>query len=74
MTGAGAGHLEVKVNGEARLVAAGATVEDVLLLLSTPRSGIAVALNGEIVHRGEWAGSVLAAGDRVEILTAAQGG
>jgi sulfur carrier protein len=38
------------------------------------RIGIAVAVNGEVVPRSEWAGHALRDGDRVEILTAAQGG
>jgi thiamine biosynthesis protein ThiS len=38
------------------------------------RGGIAVAVNGEVVPRSAWAGHALRDGDRVEILTAAQGG
>jgi sulfur carrier protein len=38
------------------------------------RVGIAVAVNGEVVPRSAWAGHALRDGDRVEILTAAQGG
>jgi sulfur carrier protein len=36
--------------------------------------GIAVALNGEVVPRSAWDATGLEAGDRVEVLTAAQGG
>jgi sulfur carrier protein len=38
------------------------------------RAGIAVAVNGEVVPRSAWADHALRDGDRVEILTAAQGG
>ena len=38
------------------------------------RVGVAVAVNGEVVPRSEWSGHALRDGDRVEILTAAQGG
>lgn len=38
------------------------------------RAGIAVAVNGELVTRASWAEHALDDGDRVEILTAHQGG
>jgi sulfur carrier protein len=63
----------VTVNGERREVAAGATVEDVLVLLSAARVGVAVAVNGDVLHRAEWIRAV-AEGDCVEVLTAAAGG
>jgi sulfur carrier protein len=36
--------------------------------------GIAVAVNGEVVPRSAWDATDLQPGDRVEVLTAAQGG
>ena len=36
--------------------------------------GIAVARNGTVVRRADWAATVLAYGDRIEVLTATQGG
>ncbi|MBD8078306.1 sulfur carrier protein ThiS [Cellulosimicrobium arenosum] len=36
--------------------------------------GVAVAINDAVVPRGTWADTVVAPGDRVEILTAVQGG
>jgi sulfur carrier protein len=36
--------------------------------------GIAVAVNGEVVPRSAWDDTGLEPGDRVEVLTAAQGG
>ncbi|WP_417233476.1 sulfur carrier protein ThiS [Arthrobacter sp.] len=36
--------------------------------------GVAVAVNGEVVPRSAWAGTPLAAGDHVELLSAVQGG
>jgi sulfur carrier protein len=36
--------------------------------------GIAVALNGAVVPRARWAAAILAAGDRVEVIRAMQGG
>ncbi|MEL7975618.1 sulfur carrier protein ThiS [Isoptericola sp. F-RaC21] len=37
-------------------------------------AGIAVAVNDAVVPRGLWAGTRIAPGDRVEIVTAVQGG
>jgi sulfur carrier protein len=43
-------------------------------LVGIERRGVAVAVNGEVVPRSEWPASSLAAGARVEIVTAAAGG
>lgn len=60
----------VIVNGEAQEVAAGCTVGT----LAPNQRGVAVAVNREIVPRSRWGQALLAEGDRVEILEAAQGG
>nr|WP_239679507.1 sulfur carrier protein ThiS [Natronosporangium hydrolyticum] len=36
--------------------------------------GVAVALNGEVLPRAAWESTSLGDGDRVEVLTATQGG
>lgn len=41
--------------------------------IETPQ-GIAIALNGRVVRRRDWAATRLAEGDRVEIVRAMQGG
>ena len=55
----------------------GATVSDVLremnLSPAKPR-GIAVAVNDEVVPKANWGGAMLEDGDRVEVITARQGG
>jgi sulfur carrier protein len=38
------------------------------------RAGIAVARNGEVVRRADWASTTVSAGDRIEVVTARQGG
>ena len=60
----------VVVNGEARNVPANCTVGT----LAPNQRGFAVAVNREIVPRSRWGDALLAEGDRVEILEAAQGG
>jgi sulfur carrier protein len=50
------------------------TVEALLRRLGIERRGIAVAINGEIVRRGEWSRTVVADECSIEIVTAAAGG
>jgi sulfur carrier protein len=68
--------VNVVVNGDSRAVDDGATVADLVVLLGHRPSGhgIAAALNGEVVRRGEWPSTPVGEGDRVEILAATQGG
>ena len=62
------------MNGDPVEVDAGATVEWVIDSLDVGPSGIAVALNGAVVPRSAWGATGLADDDRVEVLSAAQGG
>lgn len=66
--------MTVTVNGQRRTVHDGHTVSDVVVELTPAPTGVAVAVNGEIVPRGAWAATTLHEGDRVEVLTAVQGG
>ncbi|MGW2056335.1 sulfur carrier protein ThiS [Streptomyces sp. NPDC001840] len=64
----------VSVNGEARDLAPGTTLDVLVAALTPAPSGVAAAVNETVVPRGRWAGTVLGEGDRVEVLTAVQGG
>ncbi|MFG2191172.1 sulfur carrier protein ThiS [Streptomyces sp. NPDC048639] len=66
--------MTVSVNGEPRDVPAGTTLDEVVATLTTAPSGVAAALNETVVPRGRWSGTALGDGDRVEVLTAVQGG
>lgn len=66
--------MQVWINGSARELAAGARVADAVAALGAPSSGIAVAVDGEVVPRASWGETELVAGARVEVLTAVQGG
>ena len=66
--------MDVWINGERRALTDGATVPDALGALDLPRVGVAVAVDGEVVPKARWDGTVLADGARVEVLTAVQGG
>jgi sulfur carrier protein len=65
----------VTVNGERREVPGGATVATVVSLLgSAGGRGVAVALGGEVVPRGEWEATPISDGAHVEVVAAIQGG
>jgi sulfur carrier protein len=65
----------IVVNGEPR-ERDGATIVELLADLGVEdrARGVAVAVNGEIVPRAQWPQRRVGAGDRVEALTAMQGG
>ncbi|MEU8614810.1 sulfur carrier protein ThiS [Actinoplanes sp. NPDC048791] len=65
--------MKVIVNGAARDIDV-VSVEGLVEQLTTARRGVAVAVNGEVVPRSSWPSARLRDGDRVEVLTAAQGG
>lgn len=66
----------ITVNGEPRDLPAGTPVVAVVseLVGSPAVRGVAVAVNGEVVPRTAWATTAVGPGDRVEVLTATQGG
>jgi sulfur carrier protein len=66
--------MRVIINGAARELAADTGVGDAVRLVTTSASGIAVAVNGEVMRRASWDTTPLADGDEVEVITAAQGG
>ncbi|NMI01938.1 sulfur carrier protein ThiS [Pseudonocardia acidicola] len=66
--------MQVWINGERRELAADAGVLDALNMLGAPRSGVAVAVDGEVVPRADWPATRLEDGARIEVLTAVQGG
>jgi sulfur carrier protein len=66
--------IEVRVNGDPRTIALGTTVAELVAALTSAAKGIAVAVDEAVVPRGVWADTVLDAGNRVEVLTAVQGG
>lgn len=66
--------LRVRVNGEDRELEEGVSVAALLDSMSLEVNGIAVALNMEIVRRGEYGDTQLSDGDEVEIVRAVGGG
>jgi sulfur carrier protein len=66
--------LSVRVNGELRDVPPGTTLDTLVAGFSAAPSGVAAAVNETVVPRTRWPRTALCDGDRVEILTAVQGG
>ncbi|MEA2247048.1 MAG: sulfur carrier protein [Solirubrobacteraceae bacterium] len=65
----------IYVNGEPR-EGAGSTIAELLAELGVEiqARGVAVAVDGEVVPRGEWGRRRINEGERVEALSAMQGG
>lgn len=66
--------MRLKLNGEAVELPPGTTLADVVARRAEGQRRVAVALNGEVVRRSDWATTVLVAGDAVEVLVAVAGG
>jgi len=67
--------MRVFVNGDATELAPEATVAALVERLDVAEGrGVAVAVDAEVVPRGEWHARTLAEGARVEVLRAIQGG
>jgi sulfur carrier protein len=66
--------VQLTVNGTSREVTGDLSVGALVAELTAAQRGVAVAVNGEVVPRSTWATAGLRDGDRVEVLTAAQGG
>jgi sulfur carrier protein len=66
--------VNVLVNGKTEQIAAGTSVAEVVDRWARSPIGVAVAVNEAVVTRADWTGTTLGEGDRVEILTAVQGG
>ena len=68
--------MKVLLNGESAEFVDGSTVKTALEALDLPGAGrgVAVAVDAEVVPRGQWEATQLHDGARVEILRAIQGG
>ena len=66
----------VLLNGAPHQLPDDATVESAVLATGAPADGrgVAVAVDGEVVPRGEWSQTPVREGQQVEVLHAVQGG
>lgn len=63
----------IRVNGEDQPFVT-ESVEELLQSLSIEPRGVAVAIDGDIVRRSEWSGTLITDGSAIEIVTAVAGG
>lgn len=66
--------MRVFVNGQAKDVQEGLTVEGLVKVLGVRREGIAIELNREIVPKSRYSQTLLRPEDRLEIVTFVGGG
>jgi sulfur carrier protein len=66
--------MRVLVNGQPRELPPDTTVAAVVASVTAAPTGVAVAVNETVVPRGSWESVRLGEADRVEVLTAVQGG
>ena len=68
--------LSLTVNGDAREAPEGTTVDALLRAVGRDPDvpGVAVAVQDRVVRRADWPTTPLLDGQRVEVITAAQGG
>jgi len=68
--------MNIIVNGQKEELATIAKLSDLLntLKIGKEEKGFAIALNEEVIFRRLWSDTLLAEGDRVEIIRATQGG
>lgn len=66
--------MTIEVNGTARELAPGTTVQSLIEACIGSTRGSAVVVDGAVVPRGDWPSYQLRAGQRVELIRAVQGG
>jgi thiazole synthase len=67
--------MKVELNGDSCELPDGSTLADAARVAGAEDArGVAIALDGEVAPRAEWASTPLAEGSRVEVLAAIQGG
>ena len=66
--------MEIIINGQRHPVAEELSLAGAVSLVTAAGTGVAAALNGDVIRRAAWESTRLAAGDQVEVVTAVQGG
>jgi sulfur carrier protein len=66
--------MEIIINGQPQPVAEELSLAAAVSLVTPAGSGVAAALNGDVIRRAAWESTRLAPGDQVEVVTAVQGG
>ena len=66
--------ITIHLNGEARALVSGTTLTALVATLNQDPRGVAIERNREIVPKSAWDATVLADGDRLEVVVFVGGG
>jgi sulfur carrier protein len=66
--------MEITLNGERRAATESLSLAEAVALVTDAETGVAAAVNGDVIRRAVWEATQLSDGDQVEVLTAVQGG
>jgi sulfur carrier protein len=66
--------VHIVINGAPHQVPQEVTLGTAVSIVTSAATGVAAALNGDVIRRAAWESTRLAAGDEVEVVTAVQGG
>tara|TARA_B100000683_G_scaffold80255_1_gene79181 strand:+ start:252 stop:455 length:204 start_codon:yes stop_codon:yes gene_type:complete len=67
--------MKININNEEIIIKAGSSVDQMVEQVdSIPKSGIAVAINQEVIPQSLWGSKVINTNDNVLIIQATQGG
>jgi len=66
--------IEIQINGEPRELSHQVNLSDLVEELSLVPERVAIELNRHVVRRGEWPQTIVADGDRIEIVHFVGGG
>jgi sulfur carrier protein len=66
--------VDIVINGQPHQVEAEVSLAGAVSLVTAAATGVAAAVNGDVVRRAAWESTTLAAGDQIEVVTAVQGG
>jgi sulfur carrier protein len=66
--------VEIRINSKPHQSAATLSLAQAVAMLTDAETGVAAAVNGDVIRRTLWEVTQLSDGDEVEVLTAVQGG
>jgi len=66
--------MEITINGKPQRSTSGLSLAQAVAMLTDAKTGVAAAVNGDVIRRDVWHETQLSDGDEVEVLTAVQGG
>lgn len=66
--------MQITLNGQAHQLVEQVSLAELVRQVSDRETGIAVAVNAAVVPRSSWPSTTVTDGDRVDVVTAVQGG